>query len=56
MVICEVKVGLTNLIVVNMCNTYRYEVILLYTLNLYDVICQLYLNKAEKHRKAVSVS
>lgn len=34
----------------------QYEVVLLYTLNLYDVICQLYLNKAEKHGKAVSVS
>ena len=56
MVVCEVKVVLTNLTVVNLCKTHRYEVIVLYTLNLYNVICQLYLNKAEKHRKAVSVS
>lgn len=29
-------------------NTYIYQVIMLCVLNLHDVICQLYLNKAEK--------
>jgi len=30
------------------CNTYVYQIITLYTLNLYNVICQLYHNKAKK--------
>ena len=51
MVVCEVKVVLTNLTVVDLCNTHRYEVVVLYTLNLYNVICQLYLNKAENIEK-----
>ena len=48
-VIYEVMDMLTNLSVVPFCNIHLYQIIiLLYTLNVYDVICQLHLNKAEK--------
>ena len=39
--------GITNLIVV-MVSLYIHPTITLYTLNLHNVMCQLYLNKAEK--------
>ena len=34
------------------CTICKYEIITLYTLNLYNVICQLYLNKVEEKQRA----
>ena len=45
---------LTNLIVAIICNICMYQVITLYTLNLYKGICQLYLNKASREEKAMA--
>ena len=45
--LCEGIEVLTNPTVVIILQ-YMYQIITLYTLNLHNVICQLYLNKAEK--------
>ena len=45
---------LTNLIVAIICNICMYQIITLYTLNLYKGICQLYLNKASREEKAMA--
>ena len=39
---------LINLIVVIISQVYVYEIFLLYTINIYNFIFQLYINKAEK--------
>ena len=39
---------LTKLTAVIIHSIYVYQILMLYTLNLYDVICQLYLNKTRK--------
>ena len=41
---------LTNLEVISFCHIYMYQ-IMLYTLNLYNVICQLYLNRIKKEKE-----
>ena len=38
----------TNLIVIIICNINTYQIITLYTLNLHNAICQLYLHKGGK--------
>ena len=45
---------LTNLIVAIICNICMYQIIRLYTLNLYKGICQLYLNKARGRETAMA--
>ena len=47
--------GITNLIVVTV-SLYIHPTITLYTLNLHNVMCQLYLNKAEKKSLKLKLS
>lgn len=46
---------LTNLIVIKFHNIYGYQIITPYTLNLYPVIYQFYLNKSGKNINAIAV-
>lgn len=45
---------LTNLILVTTCNIYMYQIITFYTLNLYNIICRLYLNRARRNPPKIS--
>lgn len=48
MVACEVKTVLTNLIVIIISQYIVYQIIMSYTLDLPNVICQLYLSELKK--------
>lgn len=51
MVACEVKTVLTNLIVIIISQYIVYQIIMSYTLDLPNVICQLYLSELKKKMK-----